>query len=134
MHASADMQGKLWPNSVAIGQSQHECDTAAAVNMLYSLYARPKFAYKNINSGPAAVQKDPSRFIELFRKTEKFALPLSQLYEWGDWLTPYFGSLTENTRRFDTVFYVLHVPEPCDFRLSDRELQTAEVKIGKRNF
>uniref|UniRef100_A0A914WL45 Nudix hydrolase domain-containing protein n=1 Tax=Plectus sambesii TaxID=2011161 RepID=A0A914WL45_9BILA len=62
-------------------------------------------------------------FVDLFRRSERYALNFTALVEWSNWLTPRLGVYN---RRFDTIFFLLTVNDCPKHKLCDEELQGAQ--------
>ncbi|KAM9493178.1 acyl-coenzyme A diphosphatase NUDT19 isoform 2-T2 [Clarias gariepinus] len=68
----------------------------------------------------AKVLESSENFIQMCRELE--CLPnIWALYEWGNWLTPVFGSVQQ--RRYDTAFYMCCLQEIPDTLQDQQEIQ-----------
>lgn len=72
----------------------------------------------------SVVRDNAAAFVDLFRRSDRYALNFTALHEWSDWLTPLTGTYS---RRFDTMFFILPVDSCPKHDLCNEELQGAHV-------
>jgi len=70
------------------------------------------------------VHKDPSELLELYKSLD-LVPDLWGLSEWSDWLTP-TDLHEQGKRRFDTLFYVAHLPSIPETILDQAEISAVE--------